>query len=84
MFVDKYQRVLRSDGKWMKRRNYPIKIPLRKALDDPYEAIYFKKKDITTGEIMVQNISSAGDFFFSDEIPENSPKSALCEYIGKL
>ena len=84
MFVDKYQRVLRSDGKWMKRSNYPIKIPLRKALDVPYEAIYFKKKDITMEEIIGQNISSVGDFFFADQMPGNSLKSALCEYIGKL
>ena len=43
LLIDKYQRVFRTDGKWIKRRKYPLEIPLRDHLDEKYQEVYYKK-----------------------------------------
>ena len=73
MFIDKYQRVFRSDGKWMKRESFPLKIPIRNNLSSEYEVVYYRA---------AENISSLGEVLLSDQITQNSPRGSLCEYIG--
>ena len=80
--MDQYQRLFRSDGKWMKRKRYPLNIPIRDQLEDAYQTVYFKKN--LEDEVNIENISTIGENFFSNQIPRSSKFGAICEYIGML
>ena len=82
MHVDQYQRVYRSDGNWLKRENFPIKIPIREQFDDAYQTVYFNKREILEKDLDNWNISMMGDNFFANEIPPSSELGVICEYVG--
>ena len=82
LFVDRYQRVYRADGVWIRRETYSLSIPIREELDDAYQTVYFKKSEISEDQIESANISMLGDFFLSNEIPESPQLGVICEYIG--
>ena len=82
LFIDKYQRVFRSDGKWMKREKFPLKIPIRNNFSSEYEVVYYRTTEKETDESNIQDISALGEVLLSDQIPQNSQRGSLCEYIG--
>ena len=84
MLIDKYQRVFRTDGKWIKRGKYPLEIPLRDNFDDEYQEIYYKKhrqKEVTSTD---NNTSLLGRVFLYNRIPLESKLAGVCEYIGMV
>ena len=86
LLIDKYQRVFRTDGKWIKRRKYPLEIPLRDNLDDEYQEIYYKK-DILHKEVAsttANNTSVLGKLFLYNRIPLESKLAGVCEYVGMM
>ena len=82
MFIDKYQRVFRSDGKWMKREYFPLKIPMRNNFSSEYEVVYYRAAEIEKDQPKIQEISTLGEVLLSDQIPQKSQRGSLCEYIG--
>ena len=80
--MDRYQRVYRADGVWIRRETYSFSIPIREELDDAYRTVYFKKNEIFEDQIESANISMLGDFFLSNEIPTSPQLGVICEYIG--
>ena len=86
LLIDKYQRVFRTDGKWIKRHKYPLEIPLRDNFDDEYQEIYYKK-DIQHKEVAsttANNTSVLGKLFLYNRIPLESKLAGVCEYIGMM
>ncbi len=82
MFVDKYQRVFRSDGQWVKRNNYPLKIPIRESFTDAYQTLYYKKTEIFHQPITTITSRMLVEFFFDDGISDNPSLGVLFEHIG--
>ena len=82
MLIDKYQRVFRTDGKWIKRRKYPLEIPLRDHFDDEYQEIYYKKDGHMEVKSTDNNTSLLGKLFLYNQISLESKLAGVCEYIG--
>ena len=81
--MDKYQRVYRADGVWIRRETYSLSIPIREELNDAYQTVYFKKSEILEDQIESANISMLGDLLLSNEIPASPQLGVICEYIGR-
>ena len=84
LLIDKYQRVFRTDGKWIKRRKYPLEIPLRDNFDEEYQEIYYKKEKQKEVTSTANNTSLFGKLFLYNRIPLESKLAGVCEYIGML
>ena len=84
LLIDKYQRVFRTDGKWIKRHKYPLEIPLRDNFDDEYQEIYYKKEQHKEVISTANNNSLLGKLFLYNRIPPESKLAGVCEYIGMV
>ena len=82
--MDRYQRVYRADGQWIKRQKFPFKIPIRENFDDAYQTVYFKKNEIPDHKMEIVNASMLGDMFLSNGTPESPQLGVICEYVGRL
>ena len=82
--MDKYQRVYRADGVWIRRETYPLSIPIREELYEAYQTLYFKKNETLKDQTESANVSLLGNFFLSNEIPASPQLGVVCEYIGMI
>ena len=74
--------MFRSDGQWIKRSNYLLKIPIRENFGDAYQNLYFKRGEINEDSDKTTNVSTIGELVFEDQISSNPEFGDLCEFIG--
>ena len=74
--------MFRSDGQWIKRSNYLLKIPIRQNSADAYQNLYFKRGEINEDSDKTTNVSTIGELVFEDQISSNPAFGYLCEFIG--